>query len=128
MAGVFRELEIEFGGKAYRFTPSNRMLRRIDAGLSPQTLLGVVGVMDGANVPLPAIAYILSEMIAEGGGDVSEDEVLAELYDDLAANQGRGIAPLVAAIGDCITPPGTAAPNPPAPAKAGAKKKAPARR
>lgn len=124
MGKVFREISIEFDGKTYRFTPSNRFLRRVDAGLAPQTLLGVVGVMDGQNVPLPALSFVISEMIAEGGGSVDEDDVLAELYDDLATNNGAGIGPLVNAIAECITPPGDPEKNLPAPAKkAGGKPK-----
>lgn len=119
---VFREVTIEFDGAEYTFTPSNKLLRRIDAGLSPQTLLGVVGTMDGANVPLPAIAYVVSEFVREGGGDVSEDDVLSELYEDMQSNGGRGIHPLVEAIGVCISPPGDAVKNSPAPVKAGGKK------
>jgi hypothetical protein len=122
MAGVFRETRIEYDGKEYWFTPSNKFLRRVDAGLAPQTLLGVVATMDGRNVPLPALAYIISEMVKEGGGDVDEDDVLGELYADLTNNNGNGIGPLVQAIGDCITPPDIASKNPTAPASVGAKK------
>ena len=117
MGKVFREITIEYDGVKYRFAPSNKFLRRVDAGLSPQTLLGVIGTMDGRNVPLPALAYIISEMVAEGGGDADEDDVIAELYDDIANNEGRGVGALVAAIGECITPPGDAAKNSPAPVK-----------
>lgn len=117
MGKVFREISIEFDGETYRFTPSNRFLRRVDAGLSPQTLLGIVGVMDDSNVPWPALSYVISEMIAEGGGTVDEDDVLAELYDDLATTGGAGIGPLVNAIADCITPPGDPEKNLPAPKK-----------
>lgn len=119
---VFREVRIELDGKEYWFTPSNKMLRRIDAGLAPQTLLGVVGTMDGKNVPLPALAYIISEMVREGGGTVDEDSVLASLYDDLTNNGGEGIGPLVQCIGECITPPGATEKNLPSPAKTGGKK------
>lgn len=127
MAGVFRETRIELDGKEYWFTPSNKFLRRIDAGLAPQTLLGVVSTMDGRNVPLPALAFIISEMVREGGGNADEDDVLASLYDDLTNNNGNGIGPLVQAIGDCITPP-DAEKNLPAPAKTGGKKSKPQRK
>lgn len=120
---VFREVRIELDGNEYWFTPSNKLLRRIDAGLAPQTLLGVIGTMDGRNVPLPALAYIISEMVREGGGKVDEDAVLQSLYDDLTTNNGEGIAPLIQCIGDCITPPGASEKNLPAPAKTGGKKK-----
>jgi len=125
MSKVFRDIQIEWNGEKYTFTPSNRLLRKIDAGLSPNTILGVANTMSGQQLPLYDIAYIVSEFIAAGGGDTSEEDVLAELYDDLAQNNGEGIAPLVAAIGQAISPPGgDAGKNQQAPArKTGAKRK-----
>lgn len=119
MAKVFREVVMSWDGEDYTFAPSNRLLRRIDAGLAPQTLLGVIGSMDGVNLPLPAIAYILSEMLSEGGADVDEDDVLAGLYDDMESNNGDGVGTLVQAIGECVTPPG----NGQSPVKSGGKPK-----
>lgn len=122
---VTREVEIEWDGETYFFAPTNKLLRRIDAGLAPQTVLGILGLMDGQNVPLPALAYILSEMIQAGGGDVDEDDVLAGLYDDMQNNEARGIGPLMAAMAEAISPPSGAGKNLPAPEKAGAKKRKP---
>lgn len=106
---VFREIEIEFGGETYRFTPSNKLLRNIDSGLAPQTIMGMVGRMNGEQLPLFDIAYVIAEFVKAGGGNVTEDDVLAELYDDLESNNGAGIGPMVEAIALAITPPGGAA-------------------
>lgn len=125
MPQISREITLAYGGETYRFTPSNRLLRRVDAGLSPSTLLGVVNVMNGQQLPLFDIAYIVSEFIREGGGDVSEDDVLAELYEDMTENKGDGVRGLIAAIGEVITPPDVkegAGKNRKAPAKTGARK------
>lgn len=118
MSHVFRDISIAFDGKTYVFTPSNRLMRRIDAGLSPNTLLGVIGTMNGQQLPLYDIAYIVSEFIAAGGGKVSEDDVLAELMADLQETQGAGIRPMIEAIASAIAPPGDAEKKSPAPVKA----------
>ena len=115
MSAVFREIAVEFGGKEYTFTPSNKLLRKIDAGLSPNTLLGVVSTMSGEQLPLYDIAFIVSKFIEAGGGSVDEEQVLAELYADLQENNGEGIQPMVKAIADVISPP-DAVKNHPSPA------------
>lgn len=117
---ITREIQIEWDGQVYTFSPSNRLLRRIDAGLAPQTVLGVLNLMDGSNVPLPALAYIIAEMIQAGGGDVDEDDVLAGLYDDMQNNGAKGIGPLMEALGQAIAPPPRAVKNPQAPSQGGA--------
>lgn len=103
---VFREVTVEFRGAEYRFVPSNKLLRRIDADLAPQTLFGVIGQMDGKQAPLPAIACIISHLLNAGGGKFTEDDVLVELYDDVRSNGGQGIAQMMQAIAECITLPG----------------------
>lgn len=111
MGKVFREITITWQGDDYTFTPSNRFLRRVDAGLSPQTLMGVLSVMDGRNVPLPAMSYIIAEMVKEGGGNADENSVYAALTQDVQENAGKGIAPLVGSILEAITPPDAASKN-----------------
>lgn len=118
MGKVFRDIAVEWQGETYTFSPSNRLLRKIDAGLSPNTIMGVANTMQGQQLPLYDIAYIVSEFIKAGGGEVDEEEVLAELYDDLSTNEGNGIRGLVECIAVAISPPESAAKNSPAPAKA----------
>ena len=122
MAQVLRDISISYGGETYTFTPSNRLLRKIDAGLSPNSIMGVVNTMQNENLPLYDIAFIVSEFIKAGGGNVSEDDVLAELYADLSENEGKGIGPLLEALAAAISPPGATAKNPQAPAATGAKR------
>ena len=139
MAKVSRESAIEYDGVQYVFTPSNRLLRRIDAGLAPQTHMSVLAqlqsaaeeaksdTMAGAKVPFSALAYIMSEMISEGGGDVSEDDVYGEIMDDMTNNGGKGLPGLIEAVIETVSPPERVVKNSPSPAKAGGKKK-PARK
>ena len=123
MAKVLRDISIEFDGETYVFTPSNRLLRRIDAGLSPNSLMGVCNTMSNEQLPLYDIAYIVSEFIKAGGGDVDEEDVLVELQDDLANNEGRGLGPLIEALAAALSPPTSAAKNRQAPAQTGASKR-----
>ncbi|MDH5796933.1 MAG: hypothetical protein OEZ19_00070 [Paracoccaceae bacterium] len=125
---VSREMTMEYAGETYRFDFSNKLLRRIDAGLAPQTFFGVLGVIDGREAPLPALAFIISEMLKEGGGEFTEDDVIEELYDDIRTNKGNGIRPLVEAIVACVSMPGQARGNSPAPAQGPKKAKAKAKR
>lgn len=104
--GVTREVTMEFGGENYTFVPSNKLLRRIDAELAPQTLFGVLALMDGVQAPLPALAYIISELLNAGGGNFTEDDILQELYVDVRENQGNGIKPLMEAIVHALSMPG----------------------
>lgn len=99
---VFREVKVEFGGKEYVFTPSNKLLRRIDAELYPQTMFTILGQLDGTQAPLPGLACIVANMLNAGGGEFTEDEILLELLDDVQNNGGRGVAPLGEAIGQCV--------------------------
>lgn len=120
--GISREVRITVDGETYTFSPSNRLMRRIDAGLAPQTVTGVIGTMDGTNVPLPALAYIISEMVAEGGGSVDEDEMVSEMMHDMQHNEAKGVMDWVRCIGECLAPPKDAVKNLSAPAKTGGKK------
>jgi hypothetical protein len=112
---VFREITIEFKGKDYTFVPSNKILRRIDTELAPQTLFGVLGMMDGRNVPMPALALIIQQFLNAGGGNFTEDEILLELYADIRDNDGKGIRPLMEGIAKALAPEGVDAKNSPAP-------------
>lgn len=127
-----REVVIEFDGERYRFTPSNKLLRRIDADLYPQTMFGILSQVGEGQVPLPAIACILANMLNAGGGNFDEDDVLQELYHDVLHNNGNGIKPLVEAIAECVSLPEVEAKmgnsSPPAKSKAGGRKQKEANR
>lgn len=100
--GVFRDVTIEYKGQEYTVTPSNKLLRRIDAELAPQSLFGVLGGLSGNNVPLPALALIIQQLLNAGGGKFTEDEILSDLLTDVQHNQGEGIRPLVEAVAACL--------------------------
>lgn len=120
--GVFRDVVIEFEGKNYTVTPSNKLLRRIDAELSPQSLFGVLTGLGGANVPLPALALIIQQLLNAGGGNFTEDQILATLLADVTHNEGNGIRPLVEAIANCLAVEGVSEKNSESPSQVGGAK------
>lgn len=136
---VFREVDLVYDGQTYTLTPSNKLMRRIDGGLYPQTLFSVIGVMKDQQLPLPAIAYIICEFLKEAGCEgADEDEVVDYLTADLHTNGGAEVMQLIELIAECVTPASVAS-NPPAVAPAVAnqtgakgkskgKRKTPARR
>jgi len=101
---VFREASVEFKGEDYVFTPSNKMLRRIEAGLAPNTLYGTLSQMQQGQVPLPSLAYILWEFLREAGARVDEDEVFGELSRMLMTGDQNAVLPVVELIAACVTP------------------------
>lgn len=143
MSKVFREIQIEFDGVSYTITPSNKLLRRIDSGLTPATVLSTLAQVErvgraaaadpnsaeAMQFPFSGLAYIVAELISAGGGNIDEDDVYVGLMDDMQENEARGVFPLVEALGSIVSPPSSVVKNSPAP-KAGpkAKKKKPVHR
>lgn len=78
MAGVFRDITMTWKGEDYTFTPSNRLLRRIEV----KGDLSIANVAHGAasgQAKLSLVAFIAAEFLKEGGARVTEDEVYAAL-------------------------------------------------
>lgn len=92
------EISITYGGEVLHFTPSNRLLRRLDAELAPETFLGVLSRMDGKEAPLPSIAFILSFFINAAGGEADEDTLFSELLDDVNNNNGEGLSAILSSL------------------------------
>lgn len=102
---VFRDLEIGYGGENYVLTPSNRMLRRIEAGLAPSSLTDVIARTASGKPPISEISYILAEFLKEAGAEgVDEDEMYGELMSDLLNNEGKVFASLTEVVVQAISP------------------------
>jgi hypothetical protein len=101
---VFRDITLTYKGKDYTFTPSMRLMRRIDAQLAPQTLLGVAHAIDRQRPSMPELALIASEFLqAAGEFRVSEDEIYVHLMDEVT-NGGGDLARLCGCIGYSLNP------------------------
>ena len=102
---IFRDVEIEWKGEAYVFTPSNRLLRRIEGeGISFPRL--VDGVASGA----PAVAevcFVVSEFLREAGAkDVDEDEIYNTAMTALAEGDSEAFLKLANVVVEAIAPKG----------------------
>ena len=104
MGQVFRDITISFDGAEYTITPSNRLLRSIDAGLVPDTLISVAQSA-GSGWPLPALAYITSRLIESAGGKADEDQVYAVLFHDVTDNEAKTVRAIVSALNVILAPP-----------------------
>lgn len=101
---VFRDIDMHYEGETYTLTPSNRLLRKIEAGLAPSSLTGMIGRVAAANPPVAEVAYVVAELlIAAGVKNVDEDEMYGELMDDLA-NGGEVFAQMCEAVILAISP------------------------
>ena len=107
MSGVFNEITIEWGGKRFIFTPSNRLLRRIEGELSPSSLTDVARRMNDGKPPISETAFIISEFLKAGGAEGDEgdeDQIYAAIMRDFAENDGNGFVGLCRSILTAISP------------------------
>jgi hypothetical protein len=101
---VFRDIEIDYDGKSYTLTPTNRLLRKVESGLAPSSLVGMIGRVATENPPVSEVAYVSAEFLAAAGvADVDEDAMFLELMEDLA-NGGEVFSMLCATIIQAISP------------------------
>lgn len=110
MGQVFREMMVEWEGERRPFTPSNKFLRRIDREVS---LAALATRADRGEAPIFDMAFVISEIMADAGFDVSEDDVLAAITDE---NEGDRAQYLVGLINDLM--PDRSGDEKPAPKKA----------
>jgi hypothetical protein len=122
MGGVFREIVMEWGGVDIIVTPSNKLLRRIEAqGVSPMMVLHSFST----SAPnMSGLAFVAAELLKAGGAACDEDDV----YCSMITNQAH-MESYVKALGEAVSPSVADAKNPEAPAvKATPKAAAKARR
>lgn len=95
---VFRDTTIEWDGVDYTFTPSNRLLRRIEGqGVNIAVLMHGLAV---GPISAPSLAFVAAEFLKAGGADVTEDDVFGYI---MTATQGQ-IDAIATAVATAITP------------------------
>jgi hypothetical protein len=103
--GVFRDISIPFGGRDYVVTPSNRLLRMIEAkGRRDDTSFNLVAVFYRAASGAGAVnelAFVLAELINSAGGKTTEDGAFAELMAFKDAKEFRAYVDLICG---CVMP------------------------
>lgn len=83
---VFRETKLTWKGQDYWFTPSNRLVRRMES-----EGIRIFEIMHGfsrGQMNVGGLAYVVHVLLTSAGADVSEDEALR----DLTAMQDSGEA------------------------------------
>lgn len=73
---VFREVEIEWGGRSYTVTPSNRLLRRIEREVP---VLNMLRDFEREIIKPSELAFVLAEFLKAGGANVDEDDLFGAL-------------------------------------------------
>lgn len=102
---VFRDIEMEYGGKSYTVTPSNRLLRKIEGELSPSSLTDMIARIGSAKPPVSEVAFVVAELLKAGGADtVDEDQMYVDLMSDLMTNEGKVFGAMTEAIVVAISP------------------------
>jgi hypothetical protein len=102
---VFREVSVPFGGREYIVTPANKVLRRIEMKArrdDPQ--FNLVAVFFRASSQAGGfydLAYVLAELINSAGGNVTEDQALAEF---MAFQDPKALSEYVALICSIVMP------------------------
>lgn len=108
MPGVFREIELAYGGKTYTLTPSVKMLRRIE-GQGDINILSVihkVGMQaETGALPIFDLATIACGFLREAGCKVDEDEVYAEIMADLTQGDAKWMMGFCEVLVAAISPP-----------------------
>ncbi|QDP54150.1 MAG: hypothetical protein GOVbin4685_10 [Prokaryotic dsDNA virus sp.] len=103
--GVFRDIEMEYDGKSYTVTPSNRLLRKIEGELSPSSLTDMIARIGSAKPPVSEVAFVVSEFLKAGGAEkVDEDQMYVDLMGDLMSNEGKVFAAMTEALVVAISP------------------------
>lgn len=90
--GVFHDVDIAWKGETYAFTPSNRLLRKIEGEIAPSTLGSVLQRVASGNPPFSEIAYILSVFLRAAGcraEDCNEDELYRAILEDVRFRDGK---------------------------------------
>ena len=99
---VFREMVVEYKGVEYTLVPSNKLLRRIEREVS---LAEVFAQLAKGRPRISDCAFLICELLNSAGADTDEDEVLADLMQDFASNEGRGFAAIMQQFGEALQGP-----------------------
>jgi len=108
---VFRDTTMTWDGVEYVFTPSNRILRRIESsGVNIATLIQGLSV---GPVSAPDLAFVAAEFLKIGGATVTEDDV----YGHIMTGTPDQISELATFVASAIIPEEPAGKKPKSPAR-----------
>jgi hypothetical protein len=99
---VFRDVAVEWDGRTYTVTPTNRLMRRIESqGVS---LLDLVVRCGGPRPPLSELAFVAAELLRSAGATVDEDAVAAAMWAELHQGKRAVFDALGDMVATCVTP------------------------
>lgn len=75
--GVFREMQIEWGGESYTFTPSMQLLRSIE--LQGISIMSVAAQVSRGQAQASLMSTIIASVLRSAGAKASDDDIYAEL-------------------------------------------------
>lgn len=111
---VFRDVDIEWQGRKWTVTPSNRLLRRIEGeGISLSHMITRVAK---GEPPVSEVCYVMAELLQSAGAEVTEDEIYGEVMTALANGEERAFADMAVQIVEAISPQEMTGKKPGAPA------------
>jgi len=91
MAGVFKEITLQWNGAEYRVTPTMRIINAIENDIS---LARLAHRMQSGDVPLSQLAVAIGHLLRAGGASVQDDEV----YQEIMTGNAQAIQDLAAAV------------------------------
>lgn len=101
---VFREVKMTYDGEEYWLTPSNRLLRRIEAEMAPSSLTDMIARIGHGKPPVSEVALVVTEFLkAAGAQKVDEDQMYSDLMGDLM-DGGQVFSSMCEAIVTAISP------------------------
>ena len=83
MAGVFREVDIEWDGETYTFTPSMRLIRSIERGDGdgPVCIMQLIHAAQSGSPQFGFMAWLVAKVMTFGGAKVDDDEIFMQMMD-----------------------------------------------
>ena len=86
---VFNEVTIAYNGKDYTFTPSLKLLRRIEQGdgTGPVSIVSLINEASRGKPQLSLMAWLVATVMQHAGARVDEEQ----LYADLMASGEDGL-------------------------------------
>ena len=83
MAGVFREVDIEWDGETYTFTPSMRLIRSIERGDGdgPVCIMQLIHAAQSGSPQFGFMAWLVAKVMEFGGAKVDDDEIFQQMMD-----------------------------------------------
>jgi len=96
---IFRDVAIEWQGRDVVVTPSNRLMRRIEAE-DGVNLVQLAIDMSRAKAKTSVLAFVGAELLKAGGAEVTEDDVRAYLM----GSDVKGVKAFLTAVMSAIIP------------------------